>query len=112
MKLMGGEWSGGDLLALLGVLVAIAGVLVATLTIPGMPKVFHWDSDSTAKPPGAASAVPKTESPAPTPVKKTRDVTSAQVNFGCGQSLPVETLVIYFGKNPRDIDSRETEKHG
>jgi hypothetical protein len=106
MKLVGGEWSRGDLLALLGVLVAIGGLLIATLTIPGMPKVFHWDAESSVKQPVAASAVPKTETPAPAPVRKTRDVTSGQVNFGCDQSLPVETPAIYFGKNPRDIDSR------
>src|SRR6266851_6114526 len=38
MKLLGGDWSKGDLLALLGVLAAI-------LAIPGMPKIFPWGSD-------------------------------------------------------------------
>jgi hypothetical protein len=103
---MGGDWSRGDLLALLGVIVAIAGVIVAILTIPGMPKIFHFDSDSSVKPSVPAPGVPKTEPAALTPVKKTRHVTSGQVNFSCDQSLPVETPVIYFGKNPRDIDSR------
>jgi hypothetical protein len=40
MKLMGGDWSRGDLLALLGVIVAIVEAIVAILTIPGMPKLF------------------------------------------------------------------------
>jgi len=34
MKLLGGKWSRGDLLALLGVIAAV-------LAIPGMPKLFH-----------------------------------------------------------------------
>jgi hypothetical protein len=106
MKLMGGDWSRGDLLALLGVIVAIVGVIVAILTIPGMPKLFHWDSDSSVEPSGPAPGPHKTEPVAPTRIRKTRDVTSGQVNFGCDQSLPVETPVISFGKNPRDIDSR------
>ena len=41
--------------------------------------------------------------PAPKAIQKVRDVTSGQVNFGCDQTLPVETPVIAFGKNPRDI---------
>jgi hypothetical protein len=106
MKLRGGEWSRGDLLALLGILVAIAGVLAAVLAIPGMPRIFHGDSDSTAKQPGVASAASKTKPLTAAPVKKTRDVTSGQVNFACDQSLSVETPVIFFGKNPRDIDSQ------
>jgi hypothetical protein len=28
--------------------VAVLGVLAAVSTIPGMPKLFHWDSDSAA----------------------------------------------------------------
>lgn len=42
MKLLGGNWSKGDILALIGVLVAI-------LAIPGMPKLMHWD-DRNAPP--------------------------------------------------------------
>jgi hypothetical protein len=41
----------------------------------------------------------------PKPVQKVRDVSSGQVTFGCDQILPVQTPVISFGKNPRDIKS-------
>jgi len=37
MKALGGKWSKGDIIALLGVIAAV-------LAIPGMPKLFHWDS--------------------------------------------------------------------
>jgi hypothetical protein len=93
MKLLGGKWSRGDLLALLGVIAAV-------LAIPGMPKLFHWDSDSSSI---HVETPAKPLTPALKPVQKARDVSSGQVNFGCDQTLPVETPVILFGKNPRDI---------
>jgi hypothetical protein len=99
MKLLGGKWSKGDFLALLGVIAAV-------LAIPGMPKLFHWDSDSTSMPVDYP-AKPITTA-APKPIQKVRDVTSGQVNFGCDQTLPVETPVISFGKNPRDIKALPT----
>ena len=40
MKLRGGKWSKGDLIALLACVAAV-------LAIPGMPKVFHWDRESS-----------------------------------------------------------------
>jgi hypothetical protein len=98
MKLLGGKWSRGDLLALLGVIAAV-------LAIPGMPKFFHWDSDSSAthiETPGTTKE-PRLAIPEPKPVQKSRDASSGQVNFGCDQTLPVQTPVISFGKNPRDI---------
>lgn len=49
MKLRGGEWSKGDILTLLGLTVAVVGVVAAILTIPGMPKFFHWDSADSPK---------------------------------------------------------------
>jgi hypothetical protein len=39
-------------------------------------------------------------------VSEIGDVTSGQVNFGCDVTLPVETPVVSFGKNPKDIDAR------
>lgn len=100
MKLLGGKWSRGDLLALLGVVAAV-------LAIPGMPKLFHWDSESSTRPAeNGGTAGSKPTLPALKPVQKTRDVSSGQVNFGCDQSLPVETPVISFGKNPRNIESK------
>lgn len=41
MKLLGGKWSKGDILALIGVMAAI-------LAIPGMPKLMHWDDRNPA----------------------------------------------------------------
>jgi hypothetical protein len=97
MKLLGGKWSRGDLLALLGVIAAV-------LAIPGMPKLLHFDSDSSSKPGTITDGKPAT--PTAKPVQKSRDVTSGQVNFGCDQSLPVQTPLVSFGKNPRDIDAK------
>jgi hypothetical protein len=60
MKLLGGKWSRGDFLALLGVIAAI-------LAIPGMPRLFHWDSETSSKQvetPGTATT-PKMLTPAP-----------------------------------------------
>jgi hypothetical protein len=93
MKLLGGSWSKGDLFALLGVIAAI-------LAIPGMPKLFHFDSDPSPKPAETTNVGPALRA-----VQKTRDVSSGQVNFGCDQTLPVQTPVISFGKNPRNIQS-------
>ncbi len=89
MKLLGGKWSRGDLLALLGVIAAI-------LAIPGMPKLFHWDSDSSSTQVENAGNTqkPRAGIPAPKPVQRIRDVSSGQVNFGCDQTLPVQTPVI------------------
>lgn len=104
----GGEWSRGDLLALLGIAVAIVGVVVAVLTLPGMPKFFHFDSESSTKhveTPGTISDG-KPATPTAKPAQKSRDVTSGQVNFGCEQSLQVQSPVVSFGKNPRDIEAK------
>jgi hypothetical protein len=101
MKLLGGEWSRGDLLAVIGVVAAI-------LAIPGMPKLLHWDSDSSSThiETPETTTVPKSTIAAPRPVQKARDVSSGQVNFGCDQSLQVQTPLVSFGKNPRDVVSR------
>src|SRR5947209_5550617 len=40
MKLTGGKWSRGDLIALLACAAAV-------LAVPGMPKLFHWDQESS-----------------------------------------------------------------
>src|ERR1700732_418823 len=101
MKLLGGKWSRSDVFALLGVLAAV-------LAIPGMTKLFHWDSNSSSthvQTPGTAAG-PQATDRALKPAHKVRDVSSGQVNFGCDQSLQVETPVVSFGKNLRDIDSR------
>lgn len=45
MKLLGGEWSRGDAIALVGVVVALVGSVAAILAIPGMPKLLHLDRE-------------------------------------------------------------------
>jgi hypothetical protein len=98
-----GQWSKGDVLALIGVVAAI-------LAIPGMPKLLQWDSEKSShvEASGAAgtTAPPKPAPAAPVRVPIVRDVSSGQVNFGCDQTLPVETSIISFGKNPKDIETR------
>jgi hypothetical protein len=69
MKLTGGAWSKGDFFAALACVAAV-------LAIPGMPKLFHWDSDSHGQavsldlkpPPSTASKTPPAATEAqPTP---------------------------------------------
>lgn len=95
MKLLGGKWSRGDILALLGVLAAV-------LTIPGMPKLFHWDSESSATHPGAPGTTQSAVSPAKPhkPVQRACDVSSGQVNFGCDQSVQSKHLWFRLGQIP------------
>ena len=107
MKLMGGDWSKGDILAGLGLIIAAVRVVAAILAIPGMPKIAHWDSEPSVKQSddsSPAKAIPAP--PAAKPVQKTADVTSGQVNFSCEQTLPVEAPVISLGKNPREINAK------
>ena len=107
MKLLGGDWSKGDIIAVLGLIIAVIGVVAAILAIPGMPKIAHWDSEPPARQSVDSSSAEVTAAPpAPKPVQKTGDVTSGQVNFGCEQTLSVETPLVSFGKNPRDIDAK------
>jgi hypothetical protein len=47
MKLLGGNWSRGDVFAALGLLLAMLGLVAAFLAVPGMPKVVHWDGEAT-----------------------------------------------------------------
>lgn len=103
MKLLGGDWSKGDIIAVLGLLIAVVGVVAAILAIPGMPKIAHWDSEPKARqePTPAVPAAPLTKH-----VAKSADVTSGQVNFGCDQTLPVETPIVSFGKNPQDVAAK------
>lgn len=64
MKLLGGKWSRGDFLALLGVIAAV-------LAVPGMPKLFHWDSEPPSKhvETPEMAAIPKLLTPAPQEVR-------------------------------------------
>jgi hypothetical protein len=56
MKLLGGLWSKGDIFAAIGLL----GVIGTVLTIPGMPKLFHWDEKPAAV---LAQPAPQAEQP-------------------------------------------------
>jgi hypothetical protein len=77
MKLLGGQWSRGDILALVSVIAAV-------FAIPGMPKLFHWDSDTSHQAQASGSTTPSNPTaPAAKRVSKIGDVTSGQVNFGC-----------------------------
>lgn len=103
MKTLGGdEWSRGDAIALIGVLVAIVGSIAAVFAIPGMPKLLHLDSDGSAPP----THVQSSERPALKPVAQMKEVTSGQVSFGCDQTLQVETPTVPFGLNPRNIEAQ------
>jgi len=108
MKILGGEWSRGDAIAIIGVLVAVVGSVAAVLAIPGMPKFLHLDSESAAQTPktGTPPPVVTPVRPALKAVSRTKDVTSGQVNFGCEQSIQVETPAISFGLNPRNVDAQ------
>lgn len=83
----------------------LVGVIAAVLAIPGMPKLVHWDSEPPVKQVGTSGTAESKPLPEPPRrVQKSADVTSGQVNFGCDQTLsPVETPVVSFGKNPRDV---------
>src|ERR1035441_9399007 len=101
MKLLGGKWSRGDLVTLLGVIAAV-------LAIPGLPKLFHWD---TERPPHVRDTDPVTSNPnhiqtPPEHVVRVRDVSSGQVKFGCDQTLQIVTPPILFGNNAKNIKTR------
>jgi hypothetical protein len=102
MKTLGGDWSRGDLLALIGVLVAILGIWIShrdtTTSEQQQPARIH---ESTA---GARGEV--TPQPATTVIPRSADVSSGQVNFGCEETQPVRTPEVFFGANPRDIQPR------
>lgn len=94
MKIFGGDWSKGDVIALVGVGAAV-------LAIPGMPKIFHWDAENQATLTGTANANVQLE---PRKVRRTdmvKDLTSGPISFGCEQTLSVTTPVIPLGKNPQ-----------
>lgn len=81
MKLIGGEWSRGDIIALLALAVGAIGVV---------PILQGWLSLSQS----------------PSTIRMTKEVKSGQLNVGCGQDASIETPEILFGKDPRDIDAQ------
>ena len=113
MKTTGENRSQKSIEKIIGVVVTGIGLIAAVLAIPGMPKLFHWDSE---EPPGQTQSgnqanEPTPHTPAPRSVQKSRDVSSGQVNFGCEEELAVETPAVYFGKNPQNIDAKPGWAH-
>ena len=101
MKMLGGDWSRGDLLALIGVLVAILGIWIAhrdTTTSEQLPGRVHESSGG-----GRDEATPH---PATTVIPRSADVSSGQVNFGCEETQSVKTPEVFFGANAGDIQPR------
>ena len=99
MKMLGGDWSRGDLLALIGVLVAILGIWIAhrdtTTSEQEQPSRVHESRGGSR---GEA-----TPHPATTVVPRSADVSSGQVNFGCEETPPVGIPEVFFGANPGNI---------
>jgi hypothetical protein len=97
MKMLGGDWSRGDVLALIGLLVAILGIWIAhrdtAATEKDQPSQVHESSGGTR---GESTTV----------VPKSADVSSGQVNFGCDETQPVKTPEVFFGANPGEIQPR------
>jgi hypothetical protein len=107
MKMLGGAWSKGDVLALVGVLVAVLGIWVAHRDTArpedGQPAQVHKPSvgsgESQTKAAGTGYLATKV-------VTRSADVSSGQVNFGCEQTQQVKTPEVFFGANARDIQPR------
>lgn len=99
MKMLGGDWSRGDVLALIGVLVAVIGIWVAHRDIPksdGAPQAAN--SSSGVRGPGVAAATKR--------VPRSADVASGQLNFGCEETRQGKTPEVFFGAGPADIQPR------
>jgi hypothetical protein len=96
MKMFGGDWSKGDLLALIGVLVAVVGIWVA-----------HRDTANTDIGQGAGSSPSGGQVAAVADktrrVPRSADVSSGQLNFGCEETGQAKTPEVFFGANPADI---------
>jgi hypothetical protein len=105
--MLGGAWSKGDVLALVGVLVAVLGIWVAHRDTArpedGEADEIHNPSvgsgESQTKGTGTGRLATKA-------VTRNADVSSGQVNFGCEESQQVKTPEVFFGANARDIQPR------
>lgn len=99
MKMLGGDWSKGDLLALIGVMVAIVGIWVA-----------HRDTANTDIGQGAGSSPSGGQAAAVAAttrrVPRSADVSSGQLNFGCEETGQAKTPEVFFGAKPADIQPR------
>jgi hypothetical protein len=97
MKMLGGDWSKADLLALIGVVVAIVGIWVAHRDT-GKADVGHPIAGSSPSGGQATSAAATTKRG-----PRSADVASGQLNFGCEETMPAKTPEVFFGANPGDI---------
>jgi hypothetical protein len=100
MKMLGGDWSKADLLALIGVLVAVIGIWIAhrDTAKPEVGNTMAGSSPSSGQP--AAVTAPKKRVP------RSADVSSGQLNFGCEETKQAKTPEVSFGANPADINPR------
>lgn len=107
MKLLGGAWSRADLLALIGVIVAVLGVWIAhrdTMKSDDRPQA---PSQRATVGSGEPAAQPATiVKPAIKAVQRSSEVSSGQVNFGCEETQQIKTPEVFFGANARDIQPR------
>ena|ERR1700729_35343 len=105
--MLGGAWSKGDVLALVGVLVAVLGIWVAHRDTArpedGEADEIHKPSvgsgESQTKEAGTGYVATKA-------VTRSADVSSGQVNFRCEETQQVKTPEVFFGANARDIQPR------
>src|SRR5579863_7516743 len=106
MKMLGGDWSKGDLLALIGLIVAIVGIWVAhrdtAKTEDTQPVQSRESSADSATSGGKAGTTPA----APQRVPRSSDVSSGQLNFGCEETKQAKTPEVFFGSNTADIQPR------
>jgi hypothetical protein len=49
MKMMGGEWSRGDVIGVIVLVLTVIGLPAMWLAVPGIPKMFHWDKADKSK---------------------------------------------------------------
>jgi hypothetical protein len=107
MKMLGGDWSRGDVLAFIGVLVAILGIWIAHRdTVTSGAKLPSEAHESTAGSGGASGKTAGMDHPAIKIVHRVADVSSGQVNFGCEENRQAKTPEVFFGVNPAEIQAR------
>jgi hypothetical protein len=82
-----GPWLRGDL-------IAFASFIATCLAVPGMPRFLPWGADVPADSSQGSSSAH---------TSKSRDATSGQVNFGCGETLTVETPPIMFAVRAENL---------
>lgn len=98
MKMLGGDWSRADALALIGVLIAIVGIWVAHRDTV---KTDAGHTSTASLPSGGHSTAAAITTKR---VSRSADVASGQLNFGCEETGRAKTPEIAFGANPVDIE--------